>query len=114
MNGGTEFATLQSINAWVSLGTALACLVFIVSYAVLAKWWRTYEGKIMMSKAAAIMLLALYTFLVVKVMPESAAIRWARVIVMAAIGAFMIAQTVVLTRRQLVRRQEDDSKKGAA
>lgn len=114
MNGGTEFNTLQSINAWVSLGTSIACLLFIVAYAVLARWWRTYEGKIMMSKAVAIMLLALYTFLVVKITPESTALRWGRVAVVGVIGVFMVAQTVVLARRQLIRRQGNQSKEGAA
>lgn len=113
MNGGTEFNTVQSINAWVSLGTAIACLLFIVAYAVLARWWRTYEGRIMMSKAVAIMLLALYTFLVVEVTPESTALRWVRIVVVGVIGVFMIAQTVVLARRQLVRRH-NNSREGAA
>jgi phosphate starvation-inducible membrane PsiE len=80
-------------NAWVSLGTALACLLFVAAYAILAKWWRTYEGKVMMGKAVAIGLLAAYTFIVVEVAPESEVMRWARVVLVAAIGVFMIFQT---------------------
>lgn len=97
---------MQNVNAWISLGTAATCLLFVVSYAVLARWWRTYEGKIMMSKAAAIMLLTAYTFFVVKIVPESTALRVARIVLVALIGVFMLAQTAVLMRRQL-RRQRD-------
>jgi len=80
-------------NAWVSLATALACLAFVAAYALLARWWRSYEGRVMMGKAVAIGLLALYTFLVVEVVPESTAMRWARVVLVGAIGAFMVLQT---------------------
>jgi hypothetical protein len=90
-------------NAWVSLGTALACLLFVAAYAILARWWRTYEGKVMMGKAVAIGLLAAYTFVVVEVAPESEVMRWARVGLVAAIGVFMLFQTGRLFINQISR-----------
>jgi len=91
-------------NAWVSLATALACFAFVVAYAVLARWWRTYEGRVMMGKAVAIGLLALYTWIVVKVAPESEGMRWARVALVAAIGVFMVFQTGRLLTNQFNKR----------
>jgi membrane associated rhomboid family serine protease len=90
-------------NAWVSLGTALACFAFVAAYAVLARWWTSYEGRVMMGKAVAIGLLSLYTFLVVEVVPESTAMRWARAGVMAAIGLFMVFQTARVVKHQINR-----------
>lgn len=98
-----EVPTSMTWNAWVSLGTALACLLFVAAYAVLAKWWRTYEGKVMMGKAIAIGLLAAYTFIVVELAPESEVMRWARVALVAAIGVFMLFQTGRLVSHQLNR-----------
>ncbi|QJD53976.1 membrane protein [Streptomyces phage Galactica] len=95
---------VQDLNAWVSFGTALACLLFVSAYAVLARWWRTYEGRVMMGKAVAIGLLALYTFIVIKVAPESDAMRWARVGLVAIIGVFMLFQTARLISNQVGRR----------
>lgn len=100
----TAVDSAQNLNAWVSLGTALACLLFVAAYAVLARWWRTYEGRVMMGKAVAIGLLALYTFVVVKIAPESTAMRWARVGLVAIIGVFMLFQTARLISNQVGRR----------
>jgi len=91
-------------NAWVSFGTALTCFAFVVAYAVLARWWRTYEGRVMMGKAVAIGLLALYTWVVVVVAPESEAMRWARVVLVAAIGVFFVFQTARLLTQQFNQR----------
>lgn len=98
---GVEIEQLQDINAWASLITALACFAFVAAYAVLARWWTSYEGKVMMGKAVALGLLMAYTFLVVVVVPESTALRWARVVLVALIGVFMLFQTATLLRRQL-------------
>lgn len=104
-----DLAGAQDWNAWVSLGTAIACFLFVAAYAILAKWWRTYEGRVMMGKAAAIGLLALYTFVAVKIIPESEIMRWARVALVGVIGVFMIFQTFRLvtnqTSKNLDRRQ---------
>ena len=56
-------STVMSWNAWVSLATAVACFAFVVAYAVLARWWQTYEGRVMMGKAIAIGLLTLSVML---------------------------------------------------
>lgn len=95
--------TAMTWNAWVSLGTFVTCVVFILAYTVLARWWTTYEGRVMTGKATAIGLLALYTFIVVEVAPESSFMRWARVGLVALIGVFMIFQTVRLVTIQLNR-----------
>ncbi|QNJ57636.1 membrane protein [Streptomyces phage Keanu] len=98
-----DLAGAQEWNAWISLGTAIACLLFVAAYAVLARWWRTYEGRVMMGKAVAIGLLALYTFVAVKIAPESEATRWARVVLVGVIGVFMLFQTARLISNQLGR-----------
>lgn len=90
-------------NSWVSLGTAVVCFVFVVVYTLVARWWKTYEGKVMVGKAVAIGLLALYTFLAVQVVPESEPMRWARVGIVAVIGVFMLAQTWRLITTQIDR-----------
>jgi hypothetical protein len=101
----------QHWNAWVSLGTAVACLLFIIAYAVLARWWRTYEGRVMMGKAVAIGLLALYTFVVIEVAPESDAMRWSRIGLVAAIGVFMVFQTLRLVTSQMNRKTQDHNRR---
>lgn len=106
-----DVPTSMTWNAWVSLGTALACLLFIVAYAILARWWRTYEGKVMMGKAVAIGLLAAYTFVVVKIAPESEVMRWARVVLVAAIGVFMLFQTRRLVSNQASRKNQDKDRR---
>lgn len=91
-------------NAWVSLGTGIASFMFVLAYALLARWWRTYEGRVMMGKAVVIGLLAFYAFVVVEVAPESDAMRWARAALMAAVGVFMVLQTLRLIVNQLDRK----------
>lgn len=98
-------------NAWVSLGTAFTCLLFVVAYAVLARWWRTYEGKVLMGMNVAIGLLAAYTFIVVKVTPESTFMRWARVVVIATVGVFMLFQTRQLVTNQTARKRQDKDRR---
>lgn len=88
-------------NAWVSLATAIACFVFVIAYTLLARWWRSYEGKVMTGKAVAIGLLSLYTYLSVEVTPENEAMRWARVGLVAVIALAMVAQTARLITNQL-------------
>lgn len=95
--------TAMTWNAWVSLGTFVTCVAFVLAYTVLARWWTTYEGRVMTGKAIAIGLLALYTFIVVEVAPESSVMRWARVVLVAMIGVFMIFQTGRLVTNQLNR-----------
>lgn len=106
-----DLAGAQEWNAWVSLGTAIACLVFITAYATLARWWKTYEGRVMMGKATAIGLLALYTFVAVKIAPESEVTRWARVVLVGVIGVFMIFQTLRLVTNQTNRRTQDKDRR---
>lgn len=105
-----DLAGAQEWNAWVSLGTAIACLLFVAAYAILARWWRTYEGRVMMGKAVAIGLLAAYTFVAVKIAPESEVARWARVVLVGVVGVFMIFQTWRLitnqTNKNLDRRHQ--------
>lgn len=100
---GDEINEFQILNAWVSLAGAIACVAFVVAYALLARWWTSTEGKVMMGKAVAIGLLLLYTFLVVVITPDSIVLRGARVVVVASIGVFMVIQTLNLLRRQLKR-----------
>jgi ABC-type nickel/cobalt efflux system permease component RcnA len=107
---GDGLSEANNWNAWVSLGTALTCFAFVAAYAVLARWWRTYEGKVMMGKAVAIGLLALYTFVAVEYAPDSEALRWARVAMVAAIGVFMIFQTARLISNQVGRRDPNRRK----
>ncbi|AZS06669.1 membrane protein [Streptomyces phage Hiyaa] len=99
----------QTWNAWVSLGTAITCFLFVTAYAVLARWWRTYEGRVMMGKATAIGLLALYTFIITEVAPDSASARWARVVLVGIIGVFMVFQTIRLVTNQLGRTYDNRS-----
>lgn len=106
-----DITEAQEWNAWVSLGTAIACLVFIAAYALLARWWKTYEGRVMMGKAVAIGLLALYTFIAVKIAPESEPTRWARVVVIGMIGVFMIFQTRRLITNQTSRKVQDKDRR---
>lgn len=101
----------QEWNAWVSLGTAIACLVFVAAYAILARWWKTYEGRVMMGKAVAIGLLSLYTFVVVKIVPDSEFARWARVGLVGAIGVFMLFQTRRLITNQTHRKTQDTDRR---
>lgn len=101
----------QHFNAWASLGTALTCFVFVAAYAVLARWWRTYEGKVMMGKAVAIGLLALYTPIVQYVAPDSPVLRWLRVAVITAIGVFMVFQTGRLVTNQIGRKDQDKNRR---
>lgn len=101
----------QHFNAWASLGTALTCFVFVAAYAILARWWRTYEGKVMMGKAFAIGLLALYTPIIQYIAPESPVMRWARVAVVVAIGVFMVFQTGRLITNQTHRKTQDHDRR---
>lgn len=91
-------------NAWVSLATAAVCFAFVGVYAVLARWWRTYEGRVMMGKAVAIGLLALYSWVVTVLAPESEAMRWARVALVVSIGVFYVFQTARLLSAQFNRK----------
>lgn len=95
-----DVPTSLTWNAWVSLATAIACFAFVIAYTLLARWWKSYEGKVMTGKAVAIGLLAAYTFMSVKVSPENEAMRWARVGLVAIIGLAMIAQTARLISNQ--------------
>lgn len=95
--------TALTWNAWVSLGTFATCTIFVLAYSILARWWTTYEGRVMTGKAVAIGLLALYTFIAIEIAPESNIIRWARVVLVGVIGVFMIFQTVRLVTNQLNR-----------
>jgi hypothetical protein len=100
----SKLDNLVDLNAWVSLATAIACLAFIATYAALARWWVSYEGRIMMTTATAIMALSAYTFAVVHIVPESTVLRVIRIVVVAAIGIVMIFQTVRVVRIQIKRR----------
>jgi len=90
-------------SAWASLFTGLASGSFVVAYSILARWWKTYEGRVMMGKAVAISLLGLYAFVAIRVAPQSEALRWASVVLMISVGVFMVAQTRRLIVNQVRR-----------
>lgn len=114
MNFGSaadDLIGVQEWNAWVSFGTAICCLLFVVAYAVLARWWQTYEGRVMMGKAIAIGGLALYSFIVIKIAPESTSARWIRIALVGSLGVFMLFQTGRLISNQTKRNVQDKTRR---
>jgi len=101
---------LVSISAWVSFGAAVCGAIFIAAYAILAKWWRSNEGRVLMAFAATITLLCAYTWVVVEIIPDSTFARWARIVGVGIVGVLMLAQTWLLARAQM---EHNKSRKGA-
>ncbi len=93
-------------GAWVSLATALCGLLFIIAYASLARWWKSIEGRMMMAFAFAVTSLSGYTFMVVKVVPDSELLRLVRIVIVVSMGLLMLAQTALLIKAQTRRRKE--------
>lgn len=94
---------LLTFSAWVSFGTAICGFIFITAYALLARWWKSNEGRVLMAFAVVITFLTSYAWLVIKVIPDSTPARWVRVGVSGCIGLLFLAQTAILIKVQLRR-----------
>lgn len=99
--------SLLTVSAWVSFGTAVCGLIFMAAYALLARWWKSNEGKLLMAFAFVITFLTAYTWLVIKIIPDSTLARWVRVVGSGVVGLLFLAQTGLLIRMQTAKQKSD-------
>lgn len=105
MNVAATLDSVRILGSWVSLGTALAALMFIVVYSVLAKWYTSAEGRLLMSFAALVTFLTGHAGITGLVAPNSIVAREIRVAGLAVFGGLMLVQTALLWRAQMRRRK---------
>lgn len=98
--------SVLNVSAWVSLGVTVCGLIFMLTYALLARWWRSNEGRLLMSFAAVITFLTGYAWVVIKIIPDSTVARWVRIVGSGVIGLLFLAQTALLIKAQAQRREK--------
>ncbi|MCE7081141.1 hypothetical protein [Streptomyces sp. ST2-7A] len=88
------------MNAAASGLLLVAAVVFCVAYHVLARWWRSPEGRHLMAGAAALGALGGYT-VAIMVWPDAVpALRWVRAGLVLALAVLLAQRTVLLWRAQ--------------
>ncbi|WP_405506300.1 hypothetical protein OG323_05925 [Streptomyces cyaneofuscatus] len=91
------------LNVTTSAVMAATGVVFMVTYHLLAPWWRSETGRHLMGFGAAVTALSAYT-VAITAWPEFWPLRLVRTIVVLAIAALFIQRTVMVIRAQ--RHQE--------
>ncbi|MFJ4808478.1 putative phage holin [Streptomyces longwoodensis] len=91
------------VNMTASALAAAACAAFAVIYHVRAAWWRSEVGRNLMSFAAAVCALCVYTVLATIWQGDKCvlmALRSARTLVLLAVAALMVQRTRLLLKAQ--------------
>jgi hypothetical protein len=55
--------TYETINYWASMYASVACLAFVIAYSVLAPWWKTSTGRMVMMLVGGLAGLAALTLI---------------------------------------------------
>lgn len=105
MIAAADLEQLQVINAWVSFSTALSGLVFMTAYSLLAKWYKSAEGRLLMGFAFLVTFLTGYAWLVTLYASDSTLARWVRLLGVGLFGALMLVQTLMMWRAQTDRQE---------
>lgn len=95
----------QTANGIAAAFTAGTGSMFIISYGILAKWWRSLDGKMMMTFGAAITLTNALT-LTMTIFGFSTSVDWLRFIqafLMAGIGLAFASFTLRVWKAQVIR-----------
>lgn len=104
-----------ALNVW---GSAVACagsFAFILAYFVLAPWWRTTVGRLLMAEAAAIFAVTGITLCAAVDGADTSVLRVIRGVLVGAIGLTMLRQAVlVLTETWKGRRMKDSETERAS
>ncbi|GAB3115627.1 hypothetical protein GCM10027160_23240 [Streptomyces calidiresistens] len=94
------------LNAGTSLVAVVAVLAFVASYAAVAPWWESVEGRHIMAMAVVVGALCAYA-VVITVWPQAAPVlRFVRSAIVLAVAALFVQRTVLLWRAQREAREE--------
>lgn len=99
--------SILNVSAWVSLSVTICGLAFMLAYALLARWWKSNEGRVLMAFAAVITFLMGYTWMVIKIIPDSTTARWVRIVTSGVIGLLFVAQTLLLIKAQVQQKESN-------
>lgn len=96
--------TGQEFIAAASAFTTVAGLVLVAVYGVVAPWWRSHVGLMMMVYAVTITALSTIALLATGFGVDPGVLRVVRAALILAVGLVMVSQTVIILRRQLTNR----------
>lgn len=90
----------ETVSFWSSLFCAVAGLVFLAAYTVLARWYRSPIGRMLATYAASVTGLAGLTVLFYLIGQDLITVRYVRSGLVITIGVVLCYQTAVLIRAQ--------------
>ena len=96
----------ETLSLWSSLFCFVSGAVFVTSYAVLARWYRSAMGRMLITQSAAITVLAGMTVLYYALGQDPTPIRYARSALIVTTGFALCYQTWALIRVQVKRKKE--------
>lgn len=91
----------QAVNLWGSVLALVGCAAFVGVYSLLAPWWRSQVGRLLVLKAAAIAVLMTITIcMAVLTAADAEILRTVRGVLAAVFGSLMIYQAWLVGHTQ--------------
>jgi hypothetical protein len=91
----------EMVNLWGSVIALVGCLSFVAVYSLLARWWRTPIGRLLVIKALAIAAFMAISISATLFEADVAVLRIVRGILAALFGALMFYQAGLVARTQI-------------
>lgn len=98
----------MALNGWGSAVAFAGSLAFIVVYAVLAPWWRTTIGRLLMAKAVAICGVTGITLCALASGADTSVLRVIRGLLVGSVGLAMLRQAVLVLTETWKGRKKND------
>jgi hypothetical protein len=89
------------VNVWGSAIALVGCLSFVAVYTLLARWWRTLVGRLLVIKALAIAAFMAISICVTAFGVDAEALRTLRGILAALFGVLMLYQAWLVGHTQI-------------
>lgn len=93
--------TAEAVNFWGSTIALGGCLAFVAVYSLLAKWWRSQVGRLLVTKAVAIIAMMALSICVTLLRSDIELLRLVRGILAALFGALMFYQAWLVGHTQI-------------
>jgi hypothetical protein len=97
--------TYETINYWASMYASIACIAFVIAYSVLAPWWKTSTGRMIMMLVGGLAGLAILSIAFYQIR-DADTIRAIRSVLVIAVGTALWWQAAAVVRVQIQRRRE--------
>jgi uncharacterized membrane protein len=91
----------ETVNLWGSVIALVGCLSFVAVYTVLARWWRTRVGRLLVIKALAIAAFMAISICVTLLRTDIEILRVVRGVLAALFGVLMLYQAWLVGHTQI-------------